>query len=76
MSRVSIELPENLHEILREAANREGSTVEAVITRVVRERLSVSTDYLIARAKRASHEKFRAALDSIPDDEPEEFDRL
>jgi len=76
MALISIELPETLHEILRETAEREGITIEAVITRVVGERLSISTEYLSERAKHASREKFRAALASIPDDEPAEYDRL
>lgn len=76
MSHLLIELPDNLHEILRETAEREGITIQAVITRVVSERLSISPDYLVERANRASREKFRLALDAIPDDEPADYDRL
>jgi len=78
MGALSLRLPESLHQKLGELAEREGISINQLITSAVAEKMSalMTEEYLAARAKRASRRKFEAALAKVPDVEPEEFDRL
>ena len=77
MSKVSIQLPNSLHKQLCEWASAEGTSIDQLISSAVAEKLAalLSPGYLEARAKRASRKKFEAALKTVPDVEPPEFDR-
>jgi hypothetical protein len=78
MSRVSIRLPDSLHKQLREWASAQGTSIDQLISSAVAEKLAalLSPEYLEARGKRASRNKFEAALKTVPDVEPPEYDRL
>jgi hypothetical protein len=78
MSILSVRLPKSLHRQLRECAGREGTSINQLIVSAVGEKLAalLAEDYLQTRAQRASRKKFEAALRTVPDVEPEEFDRL
>lgn len=78
MGALSLRLPESLHQKLGELAEREGISINQLITSAVAEKMSalMTEEYLAARAKRASRRKFDAALAKVPDVEPEAFDRL
>lgn len=78
MGALSLRLPESLHQKLGELAEREGISINQLITSAVAEKMSalMTEEYLATRAKRASRRKFEAALAKVPDVEPEEFDRL
>ncbi|HEX2122822.1 MAG TPA: toxin-antitoxin system HicB family antitoxin [Thermoanaerobaculia bacterium] len=78
MGALSLRLPESLHQKLGELAEREGISINQLITSAVAEKMSalMTEEYLTTRAKRASRRKFEAALAKVPDVEPEEFDRL
>ena len=78
MGALSLRLPESLHQKLGELAEREGISINQLITSAVAEKMSalMTAEYLATRAKRASRRKFEAALAKVPDIEPEEFDRL
>lgn len=78
MGALSLRLPESLHQKLGELAEREGISINQLITSAVAEKMSalMTEEYLAARAKRSSRRKFEAALAKVPDVEPEEFDRL
>lgn len=78
MGALSLRLPESLHQKLGELAEREGISINQLITSAVAEKMSalMTEEYLAARAKRASRRKFEAALAKVPDVEPAEFDRL
>jgi predicted transcriptional regulator len=78
MGALSLRLPESLHQKLGELAEREGISINQLITSAVAEKMSalMTEEYLSARAKRASRRKFEAVLAKVPDVEPEEFDRL
>jgi hypothetical protein len=78
MSTLSVRLPKSLHQQLRQCAEREGTSINQLISSAVAEKLSalLTAEYLEERAKRASRKKFEAALRTIPDVEPEDFDRL
>lgn len=74
MSR-TISLPEELVRLAEELAAREHVSVEEFVSAVLSEQFA-GAEYLRRRGERASVERFRAALDQIPDTEPEPRDRL
>lgn len=78
MGALSLRLPESLHQKLGELAEREGVSINQLITSAVAEKMSalMTEDYLSARAKRATRRKFDAVLAKVPDVEPEESDQL
>ena len=78
MSTMSVRLPNWLHKQLRECAKREGVSINQLINSAAAEKLAalMTEEFLAARAKRASRKKFEAALKTVPDVEPEPFDRL
>jgi predicted transcriptional regulator len=69
MSTLSLRLPESIHKRLKEWAQKDDTSINQLITTAVTEKLAALTtlDYLEARAKLASKEKFRAVLASVPD---------
>jgi hypothetical protein len=70
-----VSLPEDVYRKAAELAAREHLTLEEFVSAALSEQLA-AREYLARRAARASEEKFRAALDRVPDVEPEEYDRL
>ena len=78
MSTLSVRLPNSLHKQLRECAEREGTSINQLISSAVAEKMAalLTQEYLDARAKRGSRKKFQAALKTVPAVEPDEFDRL
>jgi hypothetical protein len=78
MSTLSVRIPNSLHRQLRELAEREGTSINQLINSAVAEKLAslMTAGYLEERAKQGSRKKFLAALRTIPDVEPEDFDRL
>ena len=78
MSTLSLRIPNSLHRELRDLAEREGVSINQIISSAVGEKVaSLKTlDYLRERARRGSRQLFDAVLAKVPDVEPEEFDRL
>jgi len=78
MSAMSLRLPNSLHEAAKELAEREGISVNQLVATALAEKLSalMTVEYLEARAKRGSREKFLAAMAKVPDVDPEPWDRL
>jgi len=74
MSR-TIQLPEEILQQAEALAAREGISVEELISAALTEQFA-SSEYVRRRAERVSAERFRAALDRIPDTEPDTHDRL
>ena len=78
MSAMSLRLPNSLHEAAKELAEREGISVNQLVATALAEKLSalMTVEYLQARAKRGTREKFLAAMAKVPDVDPEPWDRL
>jgi predicted transcriptional regulator len=78
MSVITINVPESLYDKLKEAAAKSKSTPEYFVMLAIAEKLSsfMTVDYLEQRAKRAEIDRFEGLLSKIPDDEPEEYDKL
>ena len=77
MSTISLRLPESLHARVRAVAEREGVSINQLITTALAEKLSalLTEDYLAERAARGSRERFLQALAQVPDVPPDEADR-
>jgi predicted transcriptional regulator len=78
MGALSLRLPESLHRKLGELAEREGVSINQLISTAVAEKMSalLTEEYLQGRAKRASRRKFEAVLAKVPDVEPDAYDRV
>lgn len=78
MSTMSLRLPESLHEKVREVAEREGVSMNQLVTLAVAEKLSalLTEEYILSRAARGDIEKFRRVLAKVPDEPPLPGDEL
>jgi hypothetical protein len=76
MGTMSLRLPESLHRKARELAEQEGISVNQLVATALAEKLSalLTVEYLKERGRRASREKFEAALRKVPDRLPEPGD--
>lgn len=77
MSTLSVRLPNSLHRHLRELAEREGVSMNQLISSAVGEKLAalMAEDYL-ARARRGSRKAYEGVLRRVPAVPPEERDKL
>ncbi|TMQ09665.1 MAG: toxin-antitoxin system HicB family antitoxin [Deltaproteobacteria bacterium] len=77
MTTLSLRLPESLHLRLAEVAEREGVSINQLISSAVAEKMSalLTEEYLSTRAHRATRSRFLAALAEVPDREPAPSDR-
>lgn len=78
MSTVSVQLPETLHNTLKELSEKEGVSINQFITLAVSEKMTVllTVDYLKTCAARGSRKAFDKIMSEVPDVEPEEYDRM
>lgn len=78
MSTMSLRLPESLHEKVRELAEREGISINQLVTTALAEKISalLTQEYLEARAARGSREEYMRILDKVPDADPDPGDEL
>jgi uncharacterized protein (DUF1778 family) len=78
MSTISVRLPASLHAGIREAARREGISINQFIASAAGEKLAAwaTEDDLAARAGRGDRGKFEAALGRVSDRAPDPDDAL
>ena len=78
MSTMSLRLPESLHQKVRELADREGVSINQLVTTALAEKISalLTQEYLEERAARGSREKFLEVLDKVPQADPDPGDEL
>jgi hypothetical protein len=78
MSTISLRLPNSLHLRVRTLSRKDRISINQFVSTAVAEKISAleTEDYLNQRASRSSRKKFETALSMVPDNEPEEFDRL
>jgi hypothetical protein len=74
MSRM-VSIPEEIFRQAEQLAARDHCTVEEVVSAALVEYLA-GAEYIRRRGGRASLQRFRAALDCIPDTEPDPQDRV
>jgi hypothetical protein len=71
---LTISLPDEILRKAEELAAREQVSLEELVVAALSEQFA-GVEYLRRRAERASAERFKAALDQIPEAEPEPRDR-
>ncbi len=78
MSTLSVNIPESLRRRAQALAQDDGVPLEQFIATALAEKVAVldADDYIRERAARGSREKFDAILAKVPNDEPEEHDRI
>lgn len=78
MSALSLRLPNSLHERARELAQREGISINQLVSSALAEKMSalLTEEYLEARARRGSRSRFIAALAQVPAADPDPEDAL
>jgi hypothetical protein len=78
MSTMSLRLPDSLHRRLADVAEREGVSINQLVTLAVAEKMSalLTEEYLGERAATGTRRKFVAALGRIPDVAPAAGDIL
>jgi hypothetical protein len=78
MSTMSLRLPESLHEKVRELAEREGVSINQLVTTALAEKISalLTQEYLEERAARGSREEYLRVLDKVPNAEADPGDEL
>ena len=76
MSTMSLRLPESLHQKVRELAEKEGVSINQLITTALAEKLAalMTVEYLEERAKRGDRGQFEAVLRKVKDRPPQEGD--
>ena len=78
MSTMSVRLPNSLHRQLRELAEREGVSMNQLISSAVGEKLAalLTADYLEERARQGSRHSYEAVLRKVQDGPPQVGDEL
>jgi hypothetical protein len=78
MTSVSVKIPDSLAKQAREMAEKEEITLDQLVSSAVAEKVTAwkTVGYLESRAARSSREEFEAALNKVPNVEPDEHDRL
>ncbi len=76
MSTMSLRLPESLHQKVREMAEKEGVSINQLITTALAEKLSaqMTVEYLEERARRGERTSFDRVLGKVKDRVPDEGD--
>lgn len=77
MKTMSVRLPDSVHKQLKQAAERDGVSMNQMVTLAIAEKTAalLTVDYLEQRSARASRQRFDAALAAIPNVEPDPADR-
>ena len=78
MSTLSVRLPESVHRKLKQLADKEGVSMNQLISLAVSEKISslLTVDYLNERANHAKLNDFKKILSKVPDTDPESYDTL
>jgi len=78
MSALSLRLPNSLHLRARELAEREGISINQLVTTALAEKMSalMTEEFLDVRARRGKRASFLRALGEVPAADPVDGDRL
>ncbi len=78
MSTLSVRLPDSIHREVRVLAKEDGVSINQFISLALAEKVSSlrTVDYLKRRAVQGSAADLLAILDSAPDVEPEDHDKI
>ncbi|MBC7795432.1 MAG: toxin-antitoxin system HicB family antitoxin [Pyrinomonadaceae bacterium] len=74
----NIAIPESLFKQITELTEKEGISLQQFVSSAVAEKAAawLTVEYLRERAERASKTNFLRALGKVPNEEPDEWDKL
>lgn len=77
MATLSLRLPDSLHKQLRGVAEKEGVSINQLISNAVAEKMSalMTADFLGALARAGNREAFEGVLSRVPAVPPDPWDR-
>jgi len=78
MTTMNIQLPDSLYKQAAELAKKENISLEQLVSSALAEKVSawMTQAYLEQRAARGARQKFRQAMDKVPDVDPDAPDRM
>lgn len=78
MVKLSVRLPDSLHQQVRLLAQQEGISINQLIASAVGEKVSslMTESYLAERAANGNKADFLTVMAKVPDSEPEALDKL
>ena len=78
MAKLTLRLPDSLHDEVRKRARRENVSINQLMTLAVAEKVSAleTEEYLLHRASRGDRKKFLRAMAKVAEDEPAPEDTL
>ena len=78
MTQLSITIPDSICNSVQALANQENISIDQFVALALGEKISalMTEDYLLQRAKRGRRDKFLTVLDSAPDVDAIEDDRI
>ncbi len=78
MARMSLRLPESLHQAAREVAQRDGISIHQLVVTALGKKIAAlrTVEYLQERAKNAAAANWDKILARVPDVEAEAHDQL
>jgi predicted transcriptional regulator len=78
MGKITLRLPDSLHEEIRKLAERESISINQLATLAIAEKVAAleTEDYILRRASRADKKEFLRAMANVTDTAPESKDVL
>ncbi len=78
MSTLSLRLPDSLHEQIKVLAKNDGISINQFISSAVAEKMSalMTEEYLAKKASAGSRQAFIAAMEKVPNIDPDKGDEL
>lgn len=78
MSTLSLRIPDSIHKQIKSLTKKDHISINQFISSALSEKLSayMTEEYIAQRAKIASKSKFKAAMDKVPDEAPDAFDKI
>ena len=78
MSTLSLRIPDSIHKQVKSLSKKDHISINQFISSALSEKLSayMTEEYIAKRAKRSSKSKFKAAMNKVPDEAPDIFDKI
>ncbi len=77
-STLTLRLPSSLHRTIKEQAKSDGVSISQFLVTAASEKISalMTQEYLANEAAMGNYDDFLKVLHTVPDNEPEEYDKM
>ncbi len=77
-STLTLRLPSSLHRTIKEQAKSDGISINQFLVTAASEKISalMTQDYLANEAAKGNYDDFLKVLHNVPQNEPEEYDKI